>query len=83
MSSKPNTSRDTEADVAFLTRALKAPTLREAVPRLAERARAENWTHEQFLVEARVRPFAEAPSRDDLVQQRGRRHSRPASAKLV
>ena len=32
-----------------LTRALKAPTLREAVPRLAERARAETWTHEEFL----------------------------------
>ena len=35
---------------AFLTRALKAPTLREAVPRLADRARAESWTHEEFLV---------------------------------
>ena len=29
---------------------MKAPTLREAVPRLAERARAESWTHEEFLV---------------------------------
>ena len=28
-------SRDLAAEVAFLTRALKAPTLREAVPRLA------------------------------------------------
>ena len=36
--------------MAFLTRALKAPTLREAVARLAERARAESWTHEEFLV---------------------------------
>jgi DNA replication protein DnaC len=35
--------------LAFLTRALKAPTLRESVPRLAERARAESWTHEEFL----------------------------------
>ena len=32
------------AEVAFLTRALKAPTLRESVARLAERARAESWT---------------------------------------
>ena len=32
-------SRDLVAEVAFLTRALKAPTLREAVPRLADRAR--------------------------------------------
>jgi DNA replication protein DnaC len=33
-----------------LTRALKAPTLRESVDRLAERARAESWTHKEFLV---------------------------------
>ena len=37
-------ARDTTAEIAFLTRALKAPTLRESVPRLAERARAESWT---------------------------------------
>jgi DNA replication protein DnaC len=42
--------RDLTAEVAFLTRALKAPTLRESVGRLAERARAESWTHEEFLV---------------------------------
>src|SRR2546429_3064401 len=42
--------RDTAAEVAFLTRALKAPALRESVPRLAERARAETWSHEEFLV---------------------------------
>ena len=29
---------------------MKAPTLRESVDRLAERARAESWTHEEFLV---------------------------------
>ena len=38
------------AEITFLTRALKAPTLRDAVARLAERARAESWTHEEFLV---------------------------------
>ena len=43
-------SRDLGAEVAFLTRALKAPTLREAVPRLAERAREQSWTHEEFLI---------------------------------
>src|SRR5215203_2807922 len=42
--------RDLTAEIGFLTRALKAPTLREAVPRLVERARAESWTHEEFLV---------------------------------
>jgi DNA replication protein DnaC len=41
--------RDVTAELAFLTRALKAPTLRESVTRLAERARAGSWTHEEFL----------------------------------
>src|SRR4051794_15798090 len=44
------TGRDPAAEVAFLTRVLKAPTLREAVPRLAERAREQSWTHEEFLI---------------------------------
>ena len=44
------TVRDLSTEVAFLTRALKAPTLRESVARLAERARAESWSHEEFLV---------------------------------
>jgi DNA replication protein DnaC len=44
------TVRDLTAEVAFLTRALKAPTLRDSVPRLAERARSESWSHEEFLV---------------------------------
>src|SRR5881628_639387 len=51
-------SRDTTAEVAFLTRALKAPTLREAAPRLAERARAESWTHEEFLAACLQREVA-------------------------
>ena len=42
-------SRDVTSELAFLTRALKAPTLRDCVDRLAERARAESWTHEEFL----------------------------------
>jgi DNA replication protein DnaC len=45
-----STARDVTAEVAFLTRASKAPTLRESVTRLAERARAESWSHEEFLV---------------------------------
>ena len=43
------TQEQTLSEIAYLTRALKAPTLRDSVERLAERARAENWTHEQFL----------------------------------
>ena len=52
------TGRDTAAEIAFLTRALKAPTLRESVPRLAERARAESWTHEEFLAACLQREVA-------------------------
>jgi len=42
-------TRDVSSELAFLTRALKAPTLRDCVDRLAERARAESWTHQEFL----------------------------------
>src|ERR1700758_3641344 len=50
MAAKTTTSsRDVTAELAYLTRALKAPTLREAVDRLAERARTETWTYEEFL----------------------------------
>ena len=51
-------SRDVTAELAFLTRALKAPTLRESVGRLAERARAESWTHEEFLAACLQREVA-------------------------
>jgi DNA replication protein DnaC len=50
--------RDLTSEVAFLTRALKAPTLREAVPRLAQRAREQSWTHEEFLVACLQREVA-------------------------
>ena len=52
------TTRDTTTEIAFLTRALKAPTLRECVTRLAERARAESWSHEEFLVACLQREVA-------------------------
>jgi DNA replication protein DnaC len=51
-------TRDVTAELAFLTRALKAPTLRESVPRLADRARAESWTHEEFLAACLQREVA-------------------------
>lgn len=41
-----NSSR---SDLAYLCRSLKAPSLLSSVDRLAERARTENWTHEEFL----------------------------------
>jgi len=52
------TSRDLTSQIAYLTRALKAPTLRESVPRLAERARTESWTHEEFLAACLEREVA-------------------------
>jgi DNA replication protein DnaC len=59
MPAKPaTTSRDLHAELAFLTRALKAPTLRQSVGRLAERARAEGWTHEEFLAACLQREVA-------------------------
>jgi DNA replication protein DnaC len=51
-------ARDLHAELAFLTRALKAPTLRQSVARLAERARAEGWTHEEFLAACLQREVA-------------------------
>lgn len=58
MTAAKTTPRDTAAEVAFLTRALKAPTLRESVSRLAERAKAESWTHEEFLIACLQREVA-------------------------
>src|SRR5258707_6885572 len=50
MAAKPTTGRrDVTGELAYLTGALKAPTLREAVGRLAERARSETWSYEEFL----------------------------------
>ncbi|MFJ7768041.1 IS21-like element helper ATPase IstB [Streptomyces sp. NPDC097107] len=47
---KPQTGRQTAADLSFLTRAMKAPALLDAAERLAERALRETWTHTEFLV---------------------------------
>jgi DNA replication protein DnaC len=46
------------ADIAYLCRALKAPSLAHAVERLAERARTESWTHEEFLAACLEREVA-------------------------
>jgi hypothetical protein len=43
---------------------LKAPSLREAAARLAERARAESWTHEEFLIACLQREIAARESHD-------------------
>ena len=51
-------ARDLTGEIAYLTRALKAPTLRESAVRLAERARAESWTHEEYLAACLQREVA-------------------------
>jgi DNA replication protein DnaC len=58
MAGAKTTGRDVTGELAFLTRALKAPTLRESVARLAERARAESWSHEEFLAACLQREVA-------------------------
>ena len=37
------------SELSHLFRALKAPAAARALPKLAERARAEEWSHERFL----------------------------------
>jgi DNA replication protein DnaC len=71
MSAKPATGRDLTAELAFLTRALKAPTLRQSVARLAERARGEGWSHEEFLAACLQREVAarEANGGDGRIRQ--------------
>jgi DNA replication protein DnaC len=51
-------SRDLVAELVFLTRALKAPALRDSAERLAVRAREESWTHEEYLVACLQREVA-------------------------
>jgi len=52
MATKPKTN------LAYLCRALKAPSLASSVDRLAERARAEAWSHEEFLAACLEREVA-------------------------
>jgi DNA replication protein DnaC len=52
------TARDVTGEIAYLTRALKAPSLRESAGRLAERARSESWSHEEYLAACLQREVA-------------------------
>src|ERR1700749_3791223 len=51
-------SRNVASKIPCLARALKAPSLAGAVERLAERARSEGWTHEEFLAACLQREVA-------------------------
>ena len=50
--------RNIASEIAYLTRVLKAPSLAGAVERLAERARSEQWSHEEFLAACLQREVA-------------------------
>jgi DNA replication protein DnaC len=50
--------RNVASEIAYLTRALKAPSLAGSVERLAGRARAEGWSHEEFLAACLQREVA-------------------------
>ncbi|MFJ8015035.1 ATP-binding protein [Streptomyces sp. NPDC096339] len=50
--------RDVTSEIAYLTRALKTPALRDSVGRLADRARSEGWTHEEYLAACLQREVA-------------------------
>lgn len=58
MATRITPSRDVAAELAFLSRALKAPALLDAADRLAERATAESWTHQEYLAACLQREVA-------------------------
>jgi DNA replication protein DnaC len=57
MTTSTKTSKP-HSDLAYLCRALKAPSLAASIDRLAERARAQSWTHEEFLAACLEREVA-------------------------
>jgi len=61
------------ADLAYLCRALKAPSLAAAVERLSERARSESWTHEEFLAACLEREVAARQSNGGEIRVRAAR----------
>jgi DNA replication protein DnaC len=61
------------SDLNYLCRALKAPSLAKSVERLAERARAEGWTHEEFLSACLEREVAARQSNGGEIRIRAAR----------
>jgi DNA replication protein DnaC len=61
------------ADLAYLCRALKAPSLAAAIERLGERARSENWSHEEFLAACLEREVAARQSNGGDIRIRAAR----------
>ncbi len=61
------------ADLAYLCRALKAPALAAAIDRLVERARVEDWTHQEFLAACLEREVAARQSNGGEIRIRAAR----------
>ncbi len=61
------------SDLAYLCRALKAPTLARSVERLAERARNDGWSHEEFLAACLEREVAARQSNGGEIRIRAAR----------
>ncbi len=61
------------SDLGYLCRALKAPSLAKSVERLAERARTESWTHEEFLAACLEREVAARQSNGGEIRIRAAR----------
>src|SRR6202167_3140628 len=57
-------------DLLYLCRALKAPSLAKSVERLAERARSESWSHEEFLAACLEREVAARQSNGGEIRVR-------------
>lgn len=60
-------------DLAYLCRALKAPSMAAAVSRLGDRARQEGWSHEQFLAACLEREVAARQSNGGEIRVRAAR----------
>jgi DNA replication protein DnaC len=73
-------AKDTGSQLAYLTRVLRAPALRECVDRLAEAARDQGWSHEEFLAAVLQREVAARESHG--AEARIRRAGFPARKRL-
>jgi DNA replication protein DnaC len=51
-------AKETINQIEYYSRAMKAPRIREAAPRLASKARDNNWTHEEYLAAVLSREVA-------------------------
>jgi DNA replication protein DnaC len=61
------------SDLRYLCRALKVPSLAKSIERLGERARAESWTHEEFLAACLEREVAARASNGGEIRIRAAR----------